>query len=349
MTTYPLGLVVGKFAPLHAGHEALVAFAAARCERLLVLSYTRPGFAGCGAAARRAWLAERFPTHDCVVIDDAWLAAACAARGLPPQRLPRDDTDDATQQRFLAWLLDEVLQRRPDAMFASEPYLEPCAQVLSERFGQPVAAVGFDRQRRAVPVSGTRLRADPDGWRQWLAPSVQASLVQRVCLLGGESSGKTSLAAALAKAYGDPWVPEYGRELWALRQGRLDEADLLLIAREQQAREERALSSARRRLFCDTSALTTLCYSLEMFGRTAPELQARAERRYDLVVLCEPDFAFVQDGTRRDAAFRARQHAWTLEALQQRGWPFIRAAGPLEERLRSVAPHLPEGLSSEPD
>ena len=35
---FGLGLVVGKFAPLHRGHEFLVAQAEAACERLLIVS-----------------------------------------------------------------------------------------------------------------------------------------------------------------------------------------------------------------------------------------------------------------------------------------------------------------------
>ena len=34
-----------------------------------------------------------------------------------------------------------------------------------------------------------------------------------------------------------------------------------------------------------------------------------AARRYDALVLCRPDFPFVQDGTRRDGDFRDRQSA----------------------------------------
>jgi len=35
--------------------------------------------------------------------------------------------------------------------------------------------------------------------------------VARICLLGAESTGKTTLAAALAVAYETVWNPEYGR------------------------------------------------------------------------------------------------------------------------------------------
>ena len=41
------GLVVGKFCPLHLGHELLIRRAQTECEELVVLSYTKPGFAGC--------------------------------------------------------------------------------------------------------------------------------------------------------------------------------------------------------------------------------------------------------------------------------------------------------------
>jgi HTH-type transcriptional repressor of NAD biosynthesis genes len=38
-------------------------------------------------------------------------------------------------------------------------------------------------------------------------------VTRRVCLLGGESSGKTTLALALGRALSEPVVEEYGREL----------------------------------------------------------------------------------------------------------------------------------------
>ena len=38
-----------------------------------------------------------------------------------------------------------------------------------------------------------------------------ATDVKRVCLLGAESTGKTTLAAALAERFGTVWNPEYGR------------------------------------------------------------------------------------------------------------------------------------------
>ena len=109
------------------------------------------------------------------------------------------------------------------------------------------------------------------------------------------------------------------------------------IAHEQIRREEAGLQSANRYLFCDTSPLTTAGYGDWMFGRIHPELADLATRRYDAIILCRPDFPFVQDGTRRDEAFRLMQHAWYQEKLGQLNCPILDAAGNVPDRVSSVA------------
>jgi NadR type nicotinamide-nucleotide adenylyltransferase len=302
----------------------------------LIVSWCQPEPANCDAASRRRWLAACCPQHESAVLDDAALAEACIARGLAPRTLPPDASDDATQQHFLAWLLAEVLQRSPDAMFASEPYVQPCAAVLSRRLGHAVTPVLVDPTRQTVPVSATRIRQAPDSLRHFLPAAVWADWVPHVCFLGGESSGKSTLAAALAARHGMVQVAEYGRELWVQQGGELKEPDLLHIAQMQQAREAEMAATAPRIVFCDTSVLTTLFYALDGFGRADPELVERARRPYRLNVLCEPDFPFVQDGTRRGEAFRQHQHAWYLREIGERQLPWLRVHGSLTQRVRQV-------------
>jgi NadR type nicotinamide-nucleotide adenylyltransferase len=198
----------------------------------------------------------------------------------------------------------------------------------------PVHHVLVDRQRREVPISATELRRNL--WRHWefLPTPVARTLVQRIALLGGESSGKTVLAARLAYELDTAWVPEYGRELWEQKGGVLAYEDLILIAREQVRREETAVNTARRFLFCDTSPLTTLFYSLDMFGDAEAELQLAAQRQYSMTVLCAADFPFVQDGTRRGEAFRQQQHLWYEAQLADRGVSYVTARGSLDERTQ---------------
>ena len=174
--------------------------------------------------------------------------------------------------------------------------------------------------------------------------------VKRGALLGGESSGKTTLAIALAEHLGTAWVPEYGRQRWEELRETLDVPELVAVGRRQVALEDEAMAEAaqagRRWVVCDTSPLTTLQYCLHDHGSAPPELQALAGRRYHLTVVCSPDFDFVQDGCRRDDGFRAEQHAWTLAQLRQRGVPFVVVSGAVPPRVQQVlqALSLPAAL-----
>lgn len=341
MNPYKRGLVVGKFCPLHKGHELLINRAQEACEELLVVSYTKPEFPGLDPARREGWLRAQFPQAVIVVLDDARLAALCAVRGVPARSLPHNDDDGDEHRHFMGWLCWTVLALPVDAVFSSEDYGPGFARVLERHYAMgAVAHVSVDQARALVPVSGTLVRQDPQAHSAFLSPIVRADFVTRVCLLGGESSGKTTLTQALARHFETEWVAEYGRELWESQDGVLAYDDLLKIGREQLSREAQTLLAARRWLFCDTSPLTTYFYCVEMFGKAEQELAQLAEHRYDLVLLCAPDFPFIQDGTRRDGDFRARQHAWYQVELARRGIAFINVSGSVDDRVGQVAREL---------
>ncbi len=227
-----------------------------------------------------------------------------------------------------------------DVVYTSESYGPGFAAALARFFGRDVRHVAVDPARGVVPISATAIRADVHAQRRYLSPAVYASFVERVVVLGGESSGKTTLAVALAAHFDTLHVGEYGRELWVEKDGALVFEDMLHIGERQIELEEEAARRAYRTLFCDTSPLTTLYYSQALFGRADPRLEALAERRYDRVILCALDVPFEQDGTRQDPAFRERQHAWYVERLSSRGIAWIDATGSVEERVRQVAAAL---------
>jgi nicotinamide riboside kinase len=140
----------------------------------------------------------------------------------------------------------------------------------------------------------------------------------------------------LAQRLGTLWVPEYGRELWISKCGALTYEDMLDIGRIQAAREDALAEQASRWLICDTTALTTLGYSLATFDRADPALEKLAERRYDTILLCAPDFPFEQDGTRRDTDFRAWQHEWSRNMLERRHIAYTLLTGSLEQRIQQA-------------
>jgi HTH-type transcriptional regulator, transcriptional repressor of NAD biosynthesis genes len=340
---FAIGLVVGKFAPLHAGHLSVVRRAQAACDRVVIFSYSNPELPECDPARREGWLNTCCRGAECYVITNERLAEWFPGRGVT---LPDNAAPDDVQRDFCFELLQRLVGEPVGAVFTSEAYGPGFAARLTSRYRaiNPAAAavshVAVDPSRHLVPASGTALRENL--WQHWafLPPAVARTLVQRVVFLGGESSGKSTLAAALGQQLQTACVAEYGRELWEAQGGNLGFDDLLRIAREQMRREDQAAQTARAFVFCDTSPLTTLFYCQEMFGRAEPELVAAAQRPYHHVYLCAPDFPFAQDGTRRDGSFRQQQHAWYQAELARRGIPFRLAEGSLAERIARVRAHL---------
>lgn len=340
MTQFRYGLVVGKFSPLHIGHETLINAALAQCESVIVISYSLPELPGCEADKRRRWLNIRFPTVRSLV-----LTPEDVAQWQIPA-MPHNDEDANAHRCFVGALCLNVLHTVIDAVFTAEDYGDGFAEILTRWFSQQtnhphhVTHVRLNRGHGPYDVSGTLLRNDIHAWRHLVAPQVYADFVHRICLLGGESSGKSTLSLALANALHTVAIAEYGRECWEARQGKLQYGDMLHIVQTQVVREQSARPN--RFLVCDTSPLTTLFYSYEIFGKAEPELELEllAKRHYHTVILCSPDFPFVQDGTRHSENFRRQQHSWYLTELAQRGIPYLSVTGGITQRVLQVLSHL---------
>jgi NadR type nicotinamide-nucleotide adenylyltransferase len=342
MKRFARGLVVGKFAPLHRGHELLINAARAECDEVVIISYSKPEFGGCEPEKRERWLRELFPECRRLVVTDDLLSHYSSAEFGCPVTLPHNADDASKHRRFVGFLCQHVLGVPIDAVFTSEDYGVGFALELTDYLraldpaAPEVSAITLDVTRTQIAISGTQIRANVHAAREYLAPAVYADFVRRVCILGGESSGKSSLARALAEHFQTNYVAEYGRELWELRAGALSFEDMLHIAEQQLARERSAARNANMFLFCDTSPLTTLFYSRQLFKRVAAELEQLATTRYDLTVLCAPDFPFVQDGTRQDAAFRELQHEFYLAQLSFSRNPWLLVVGTIEQRISQI-------------
>jgi NadR type nicotinamide-nucleotide adenylyltransferase len=162
--------------------------------------------------------------------------------------------------------------------------------------------------------------------------------LKRVAILGAESSGKSTLAAALAARYGTAWVPEYLRE-FVETEGRVPfESDQFPIARTQLEREDAAAGRASRFLFCDTTPLMTALYSRVYWGRVDQQLAALdAAHDYALTLVAAPDSPWVPDGLMRESdAVRQAVHALLLQTLAARAIPFVLVSGSLAQRLQQV-------------
>ena len=318
------GLIVGKFYPPHRGHKFLIDTARAQVDDLSVIVCQRPGEVPPGEL-RAAWLREIHPDVRVILIDD---------------------TLDADDSRAWAENSVRVLGFAPDVVFTSEDYGDPFAHFLGCRHVQ------VDRARAAVPVSGTRVRADPLGCWQYLEPPVRGFYARRVCLVGAESTGKTTLATALAAHYRTVWVPEYGREyserkLAAEGVYEFRSEEFAHIAARQREAEDEAARRANRVLICDTDAFATSVWHRRYMGARSPEVEGiAASRRPDLYLLTDVGTPFVQDGTRDGESVRGWMHETFVEELCAQSRPFRLLSGTHERRLEEAVAHVDELLGA---
>lgn len=169
------------------------------------------------------------------------------------------------------------------------------------------------------------------------------SPVSRVAILGAESTGKSTLAAALANHYETVWVPEYLREFVELHGRTPQEHEQFIIASTQVAREERAIAQARSFLFCDTSPLITVLYSRFYFGRVDARLEELAATHvYDYTIVTLPDSPWAPDGLMRESPeVRQTIHEQLLGMLATLAIPYLPVKGDVAERVEQVRTYLP--------
>jgi NadR type nicotinamide-nucleotide adenylyltransferase len=158
---------------------------------------------------------------------------------------------------------------------------------------------------------------------------------RRVVLTGAESTGKTTLAAELARAHRTMASPEYARLYLEARGGVLGEGDVEPIARGQLEAEDQAEAAAGERIvvFKDTDLLSTLVYARHYYGGCPAWIEAAARaRRADLYLLLHPDVPWVADQARDRPQAREHIHAVFRQALQEIGAAHVDVRGSWDQR-----------------
>ena len=315
---FQTGVVIGKFLPLHRGHEFLIETARSQVQQLSIIVCERhtdfvPG------ATRAAWVRELFPEARVLLVRDEY------------------DQDDSS---LWARLTIEWLGFVPDVAFTSENYGQHWARFMG------CEHVLVDLKRARFPVSGTIVRTNPRASWEFLTVPAREQFALRVCVLGAESSGTTTLAQAVAAQLNTSWVEEYGREFCALKYGRGDfdwhSDEFALIAVEQKQRIDTAARTCNSVVVCDTDAFTTRLWHFRYAGFWSEEVEriAREAKTPDLYVLTSPDIPFVQDGLRDGEHLRFQMHEQFIQELNNWKANWILAIGTIEERVAQVLVHV---------
>ena len=175
--------------------------------------------------------------------------------------------------------------------------------------------------------------------------------VKRVCLLGAESTGKTTLARVLATRFETVWNPEYGRPYTQI--GRPAGApwtswEFTHIARIHCWYEDFLAGLARRVLFSDTDAFTTALFHQVYLGTPATGFEDLVARSYDLFVVCGLDVPWRHDGIREFERQRLWMHERYVQRARESGSPWLLVEGPREERLEAAAAAVERVLGGAP-
>jgi HTH-type transcriptional regulator, transcriptional repressor of NAD biosynthesis genes len=317
---YKNGLYLGKFTPLHKGHEFMIQTALSEVDKLHVLVYDSPSTTTIPLSTRARWIEDLYPN---VNVIRGW--ASPEDTGYTQEIIDK-------QNSYIKRTLEGITI---DAFYSSEKYGDHVSEMLHAKNRQ------VDISRQTVPISATKVRKNPYEQKDFVTNRVYKDLITNIVLLGGPSTGKSTLAKALAEKYHTTWMPEYGREYWDKHQKnhRLTKRQLLELAKGHIEREDQALQTANTYLFTDTNALTTKLFCDWYHKDSLPKLQNLAKdcfTRYDLVILCDNDIPYDhtwdRSGKMQQNVFQSQYRAF----LDEHKIPYHIVTGTIDERMSQV-------------
>lgn len=342
---YRVGMYGGSFDPLHVGHIHDIIRAAAMCEELYVMISWCPGRESTGKELRYRWILN-------------------STRHLDNVRI---------------FLLEDEAQSKEE--YNTDYYWEKGAQDIKALIGKPINIVfcgtdylGTNRfeslycpestvhyfDRAEVPVSSTDIRTWATKNWDYIPRVCKDYYARKVLVVGGESTGKSTLVQNLALAFNTNFVAEVGRDTCAYAGGEeyMIAEDLYENILRQRTNVMDAAKEANRILFVDTDAITTLFYSYLLLGENSADniglenCVALAEAvnricRWDLVLFLEPDVEFIQDGTRNPQIEenRKKYSNQIKELLKRTGITYYSISGSYVERFNRAKKLIQEKLA----
>ena len=310
------GLVFGKFMPLHKGHLALIDFSLTHCDQLTVLvCYTDKE--AIDGKIRMQWLKDSYQANQKVLVrsfeyDDSIL--------------PNTSASSRAVSKIWAESLKKLLPGI-DILFTSEPYGEYVAGYMN------IQHSSFDEKRSIIPVSASMIRDLPFKYWDLISPVARPSFVKKICIIGTESTGKSTLTEKLANHFNTAFVPEMARDIVEITDECTYE-DLSKIAETHAKAIIEKQLIANKLLFIDTDINITCSYSEFLFNRPLlVENWISEANRFDLYLFLEPDCEYIQDGTRLSEKERNKLSDQHKGFFEKKGINFITIGGDWQTRF----------------
>jgi len=267
--------------PIHKGHLALTDFALNYCDKLIVwVCCTEiepiPGH------VRFNWVKSIFENQQS--IEPIYFEYS-------ESELPNTSVSSKEVSKQWADAIEKYLPKI-DVIFTSEPYGEYVAGFLGIEY------IFFDCSKQQVPISASEIRENPSKHWEFLPMVVRPYFVKKICIVGTESTGKTSMANDLALWLKTVVVTEAARGIVDVTE-QCTFNDLFAIAEAHATAIVNALKEADKFLIIDTDINITKSYGRFLFGRELlVDDWIEEANKSDLYLFLENDAPYVQDGTR---------------------------------------------------
>jgi len=163
--------------------------------------------------------------------------------------------------------------------------------------------------------------------------------VKKIVVIGPESTGKSTLSAALAEELQTVWVAEYAREYLEQLNMPYTKDDLTEIAKGQLKQEDELAEQANRCLICDTDLHVIKVWSEAKYNSCDRYITEQiATRQYDMYLLTYIDTEWEDDPLREHPAPEERTYFYNIyrDIVQNSNLPWADIRGAHEERLKTA-------------
>ena len=192
-----------------------------------------------------------------------------------------------------------------------------------------------DPARERFNVSATKIRNNPFQYWRFIPKEVRPFFVKTIAILGGESSGKSVLVSKLANVFNTTSAWEYGREFVFEQLGGDEQAmqysDYPQMALGHQRYVDYAMKHAHKVAFIDTDYITTQAFCIQYEGKAHPFLDSMIrEYPFDVTILLSNNTKWVDDGLRSLGSQKQRQRFQALlkKLLEKHHVPYIEIESP---------------------
>ena len=245
---YKIGMYGGSFNPLHLGHVNDIIEASNQCEKLYVVLSNTNDPKEIDHRERLMWLKSITSDMENVEVFEIF---------------DRNTSKETYDWNLGAQDIKNYINAPIDAVFSGDDYK---GRNIWETLYPESEIVYFPRDE--INISSTKIRQDPFKYYDYLPKIVQRHYVKKVCVLGTESCGKSTLVRNLSKYFNTTYVEEAGRFICDEAGGidNMQKYHYFEILFKHKQLEKEAFDNANRVLLIDTDSLITLYYYKLGFG-----------------------------------------------------------------------------------